>query len=77
MELIELEETLDKLNIQIAELEETNEILLNKGKFNDQKYDKLFERITNLSNECQTKYNDFQEQRNIIRKEVIDMVKND
>lgn len=71
MELIELEETLDKLNAQVAELEETNEILLNKRQLNDQKYNELSERITKLLNELQTgsQYTDYLEQKKMLRKE--------
>lgn len=69
MELIELEESLHKLDLQIVKLEETNDVLFNQGKFNEQRFDQLSERITKLINECQTKYTDCVQQTDIIRKE--------
>lgn len=75
IELIELEESLRKLDIQITELEETNEVLFNQGKFNQQRYDQLSDRITKLLNDCQTKYTNGVEQTEVIREEFISMLK--
>lgn len=76
MELIELEESLRKLDIKIAELEETNEVLFNQGKFNQQRYNQLSDRITKLLNECQTKYINDVEQTEAQREEFISVMKN-
>lgn len=75
IELIKLEESLRKLNVQIAELEETNEILFNQGKFNKQRYDQLSDRITKLLNDCQIKYTNSLEQTEVIRKEFLSMLR--
>lgn len=67
MEIIELEETLRKLDVKIADLEETNEVLFNQGKFNKQRFDQVSERITMLIDECQTKYNNILQQIDLIK----------
>lgn len=76
MELYELEESLCQLDVQITELEQTNEILFNQGNFNQQRYDILTKRITNIITECQTKYKNCQEVTDIIRKELIKLIEN-
>lgn len=73
MELIELEESLKKLDVKIAELEETNEFLFNQEKFNKQRFDKLSDRVTKLINESQIKYNNCEQQTEIIQKEISKM----
>jgi len=75
MEIIELEETLRKLDGQIAGLEETNEVLFNQAKFNKQRFDQVSERITILIDECQTKYNNILQQIDLIRKDFTDILK--
>jgi len=75
MEIIELEETLRKLDVQIAGLEETNEVLFNQGKFNKQRFDQVSERITMLINECQTKYDNISQQIDLIRKDFTNILK--
>lgn len=75
MELIELEESLHKLNVQISELEETNEVLFNQGNFNKQRFDQLSQRITTLIDDCQTKYTNCEKQTDEIRKEFTNMLK--
>lgn len=55
--------------MQIAELEETNGYLFDQGKFNEQRFEQLSDRLTKLINECQTKYTDSEQQINIIKKE--------
>lgn len=62
LEIMELEDTIQKLNLEIIEAEESNEILFNQGKFNQQRYDNLSTRITNLIKECQTKYTNIVQQ---------------
>ncbi|XP_015370525.1 PREDICTED: uncharacterized protein LOC107166392 [Diuraphis noxia] len=69
MEILELEETLRKLDVKIAGLEETNEVLFNQGKFNKQRFDQVSERITILIDECQTKYNSILQQIDLIKKD--------
>lgn len=71
MELVELEETLRQLDTQVAELEGTNEVLFHQGKFNQQRYDQLYDRITKLTNESQIKYKNSEEQTCILQKECI------
>lgn len=73
LELIGLEESLRKLNVEIDELEKTNEMLFNQGIFNRQRIDKLVERITNLINDSETKYNDCEQQKALIQKEFSNM----
>jgi len=75
MEIIELEESLRKLDVQIASLEETNEVLFNQGKFNKQRFDQISERISMLINECQTKYTECVQQTNVIRKDFTNILK--
>ena len=75
MEIIELEESLRRLDVQIASLEETNEVLFNQGKFNKQRFDQLSERITMLIDKCQTKYNDCVQQAELIRKDFTNILK--
>lgn len=55
--------------MQIAEIEETNEFLFDQGKFNEQRFEKLSERLAKLINECQIKYTDCEQQIEIIKKE--------
>lgn len=76
MELYELEESLHQLDVQITELEQTNEILFNQGNFNQQRYDILTKRITNIITECETKYKNCQEVTDVIRKELIKLIEN-
>lgn len=68
MKLIELEEALHKLGVQIAEIEETNELLFNQEKFNSQRFENLSERITKMINECQIKYQKQIQQMEILQK---------
>lgn len=75
MEIIELEETLRKLDVKIADLEETNEVLFNQGQFNKQRFDQISERITMLIDECQTKYNNILQQIDLIRKDFPNILK--
>lgn len=75
MEIIELEETIRKLDVQIVGLEETNEVLFNQGKFNKQRFDQVSERITILINECQTKYDNISQQIDLIRKDFTNILK--
>lgn len=69
MELIELEESLKKLELQIAELENTNEYLFEQEKFNKQRLNELSERVTKLIDESEIKYNFCVNDTEIIRKE--------
>lgn len=57
--------------MQIAELEETNGFLFDQGKFNEQRFEQLSDRITKLINECQTKYTDCEYQIDVIKNEFI------
>lgn len=75
MEIIELEETLRKLDVQIADLEETNEILFNQANFNEQRFDQVSERIEMLKDECWTKYTSMNEQIESIRKDFVIILK--
>ncbi|XP_050537779.1 uncharacterized protein LOC126903589 [Daktulosphaira vitifoliae] len=75
LEIIALEESLSKLDKKINELEETNEILFNQGKFNKQCYNQLVDRIDNLMKNCETKYGDFEQQTDLIRKEFANLLK--
>jgi len=75
MEIIELEETIRKLDVQISDLEETNEVLFNQGKLNKQRFDQVSERITMLIEECETKYNNILEQIDLMRKDFTNILK--
>ncbi|XP_060870370.1 uncharacterized protein LOC132944865 [Metopolophium dirhodum] len=75
MEIIELEETIRKLDVQISDLEETNEVLFNQGKFNKQRFDQVSERITILIEECETKYNNILQQIDLMRKDFTNILK--
>lgn len=76
LEILELEETLRKLDVQIASLEETNDVLFNQEKFNKQRFDQLSELITMLLNECQTKYIESEQQTDRLRKDYINELNN-
>lgn len=56
--------------MKIAELEEANGFLFDQGKFNEQRFEQLSNRLTSLIIECQTKYNDCEQQVDIIKKEL-------
>ncbi|VVC37830.1 Hypothetical protein CINCED_3A011903 [Cinara cedri] len=73
LELIGLEESLSKLDVEINELEKNNEILFNQGIFNKQRINKLEERISKLINESETKYKDCEQQTAVIQKEFSNM----
>ncbi|CAI6350186.1 unnamed protein product [Macrosiphum euphorbiae] len=75
MEIIELEETIRKLDVQISDLEETNEVLFNQGKFNKQRFDQVSERITMLIEECETKYVNILQQIDLIRNDFTNILK--
>ncbi|XP_003244254.1 uncharacterized protein LOC100575854 [Acyrthosiphon pisum] len=75
MEIIELEETIRNLDVQISDLEETNEVLFNQGKFNKQRFDQVSERITMLIEECETKYDNILQQIDLIRKDFTNILK--
>jgi len=75
MEIIELEETLRKLDVQIADLEETNEVLFNQGNFNKQRFDQVSARVTILIDECQSKYDNILQQIDLIRKDFTNILK--
>lgn len=75
MELIELEESLCKLDAHIVELEETNEVLFNQRKFNKQRYEHLSQRISNLICESKTKYRNYEQQSDILKIGLDEMTK--
>lgn len=76
MELYELEESLSQLDVQISQLEQANEVLFNQGKFNQQRYDKLDKRITNLINESKTKFQTSQEVKDLVQIELLKLINN-
>ncbi|XP_050422859.1 uncharacterized protein LOC126834748 [Adelges cooleyi] len=74
LKIMELEESLVKLNRQIAELEESNDILFNQEKFNKQRYNQLLERLDKLLDSCKTQYADSNEQINLIQNEFANLL---
>jgi hypothetical protein len=77
LELVELEESLCKLDVQIAELEETNEVLFNQNEFNKQRFEHLSQRINKLISESKTKYRSCEQQSNTLKKGLNDMMTKD
>lgn len=75
MEVMELEETIKNLNAEIAEVQESNEILFNQGRFNQQRFNQLSERIDKLIIDCQSKYSNCVEQTDQIRTEFTNLLK--
>lgn len=75
MELFELEESLSKLNGQIAELEETNEVLFELREFKNQRFESLSQEITTLTNKSKTKYKNYEQQFDTLKKGLNEMIK--
>lgn len=74
MELYELEETSSKLDDQISQLEQENEILFNQGVFNQQRYDKLAKRIEKIIDESKTKFQTSQEVTDVVQMELVKLI---
>lgn len=75
MELFELEESLSKLNGQIAELEETNEVLFELREFKNQRFESLSQEITTLTNKSKTRYKNYEQQFDTLKKGLNEMIK--
>jgi len=73
----DLENTLRSLSSKIEGLEESNEVYFNLSKFNKERSKLLILRVTNLLEECEVNYAGNVKQSEVIRKEIVSMLKED